>query len=133
MAVNSKSKGRRGEQECVKFLKSLGFEDAKRTAQYNGLLGKGDVVCEWSLPGLNIEVKFGYSKDQFDLNSTLFQQACAQAARDSPDGKKWVLLWKPKGGRYWRITYDQDGTYPTLSGDYAIKSTLKYVWGLHAT
>lgn len=123
--VNSKAKGARGERELVKYLKSLGFEDAKRTQQYNGL-GRGDVECPDTLPGLNVECKFGYPSHQFDMGSALFHDACAQAERDSMDGR-WVMMWKPKGGQRWRITYRQDDFLPTLTGDTAIKSTLEYV------
>lgn len=103
MPTNSKRKGKRGELEAVKFLKSLGFEDARRTQQYNGD-GDSDVVCPDSLPRLSIEVKFGYDRTAFDFESAKFVAALYQADRDA-DGKPWAILWRPNRCAVWRCTF----------------------------
>ncbi len=119
--TNSIEKGKRGEREAVKFLKSLGYTDAQRTQQYNGL-GLSDVICPESLPDLHIEVKFGYPIDRFDIGTMLFNNACKQAIRDS-EGKTWCLLWKPKHRSIWRFSAEEwwYGSVLTLSGPDDIK------------
>lgn len=112
MPINSRAKGKRGELEAVKYLKSLGFSDARRTQQYNGL-GKGDVMCAESLPRLHLEVKFGVVG--LDLGTSLLADALAQAERDAPAGKTWAVLWKPKGARQWRLTAPLTSHYPTVA------------------
>jgi len=53
--INSKDKGRRGEQQLVKKLKEYGFE-TRRTVQYNGKAeeGQADLI---GLPNIHIECK----------------------------------------------------------------------------
>lgn len=53
MAVNSKAKGRRGEQELASKLRQFGF-NARRAQQYCGANGDADVV---GLPDVHIECK----------------------------------------------------------------------------
>lgn len=112
MPVNSRAKGKRGELEAVKYLKSLGFADARRTQQYNGL-GKGDVICPESLPRLHFEVKFGVGG--LDLGTSLLADAIAQAQRDAPALKNWAVLWKPKGVRQWRLTGPLGAHRPSIA------------------
>lgn len=121
--VNSRAKGVRGEQEAVKFLHRLGFNDARRTQQYNGI-GLSDVTCEQSLPGLHIEVKFGYPLRDFDLGTKLFREAVEQCMRDCGRGT-WVLLWKPKGHRQWRLTSTLSGVAETVCGDGDVKFAIE--------
>lgn len=104
MAVNSKRKGRTGEQEAVTFLKSLGYADARRTQQYNGAAGDSDVVCPDSLPGLHIEVKFGYPLTALDLDNKKFADIIQKAADSA---SVWCVLWKPdrKAKGAWRMTF----------------------------
>lgn len=110
--VNSCRKGKRGELEAVHFLRSLGFGDAHRTQQHNGD-GRSDVECPDSLPGLHIEVKYGYDRS-FDLGTKLFREAIEQCDRDC-GGAPWVLLWRPKGTRVWRFTQRRDGLIVTTT------------------
>jgi Holliday junction resolvase len=119
MAVNSCQKGKRGEREAVKYLKSLGFADAVRTQQYNGL-GDSDVICPESLPGVHIEVKFGGGR--MDLGLSGLHKAVTQARRDS-DGGSWVVLWKPMR-QQWRLTWDAMGVVATVCGDEDIRTVL---------
>lgn len=127
MPVNSRAKGKRGELEAVKYLKSLGFSDARRTQQYNGL-GRGDVECPESLPCLHIEVKFGYPIETFDLGTEQLFKACRQAVDDAK-GDAWAVLWKPKGRRQWRLTtYDLSyNAYVTICDDFAIEKAVRAI------
>lgn len=125
MPVNSRAKGKRGELEAVKYLKSLGFADARRTQQYNGL-GRGDVECPESLPGVHFEVKFGYPQATFDLGTQALENACNQSWKDSRGGSH-VVLWKPKGLRQWRLTF-WDACYhgyATIANDTVIEHNLR--------
>lgn len=58
--INSKQKGKRYELEIAKYFKELGFDDARRSVQYNGKEEKGqaDVV---GVPFLHIECKHNES------------------------------------------------------------------------
>lgn len=108
-AKNSRAKGSRGELLLRDFLRSLGFESAKRTQQYNGL-GKGDVECPDELPDVHIESKVGNAK-KWDVGVDLIDKAVAQARRDA-DGKPWVVMWKPDR-KCWRLTTEmQPEGYP---------------------
>src|SRR5690606_31487852 len=125
MAVNSRQKGKRGEREALNFLKSIGFPDARRTQQYNGD-GESDVVCPESLPGLTIEVKYGYDRTKLDLGSALWFEAIAQAKADA-GLDPWVLLWRPKGCRDWRLTLEEfDGLPATYCGN-ALRAELERI------
>jgi Holliday junction resolvase len=54
MTINSKDKGRRGEQELARKLREYGYTEAKRSVQYCGANGDADVI---GLPGIHIECK----------------------------------------------------------------------------
>jgi Holliday junction resolvase len=125
MAVNSKRKGARGEREAVNFLKSIGFPDARRTQQYNGD-GESDVICPESLPGLTIEVKYGRDRHKLDLGTAEWFEAIEQAKTDAA-GDPWVLLWRPKGCRDWRMTLEEfDGLPATYVGN-ALRAELERI------
>ena len=106
-----REKGKAGERDAVKYLKSLCFEDAQRTVQYNGAGGVGDVVCPESLPHLHIEVK--WHVEGMELGTVKFREALRQAEKDCPEDCEWVLLWKPKaaGANQWRLSLDNGATY----------------------
>lgn len=131
MGLKSRNKGKRGEREAVSFLKSIGFEDARRTQQYNGD-GDSDVVCPESLPHVHIEVKYGYDRNKFDLGSALLSDAVTQATEDCTENMVPVVLWRPKGCRAWRMTYPTLGvdglyTFPTVDAPLDIKETLDHL------
>ena len=110
--VNSRQKGKRGEREAANFLRSIGFEDARRTQQYNGE-GLGDVICEESLPRVHIEVKYGYR--DIDLGTQVLSDACRQAEADCPtDCVSWVVLWRPRNVICWRLTFEIEGRIVTV-------------------
>lgn len=98
MALKSRTKGKVGEREVVKLLQRLGFDDAERTQQYNGI-GKSDVWCPRSLPDVHIEVK---RAEGFDVGTQRLSDACLQAMDDC-DGKSWCVFWRPNGKK-WRLT-----------------------------
>lgn len=125
MAINSRQKGKRGEREAAAFLRSIGFETARRTMQYNGE-GVSDVMIE-TLPDLHIEVKFGYPITRFDLCTSLHEAACIQAEGDA-DGKVWVVLWKPLRYKVWRLSFKGfRGHIVTVSGKDAIFDVIKSI------
>ena len=73
--MNSKQKGKRGELEAVELLRSVGFQNARRTAQYCGSTGQADDVV--GVNGLHIEVK---RCEQIRINDWI-----KQAERDTTD------------------------------------------------
>lgn len=52
--INSNRKGKAGELELAKFIRSYGYDDARRGQQYEGGSDSPDVV---GLPGIHIECK----------------------------------------------------------------------------
>lgn len=100
MGLKSKTKGKNGEREVVLLLKRLGFDDAERTQQYNGI-GKSDVWCPRTLPDVHIEVK-RIEGAGFDIGTQRLADACFQAMNDA-DGKQWCVFWRPNGKK-WRLT-----------------------------
>ena len=127
--VNSIRKGKRGELEAAAYLHGLGFIDARRSQQYNGL-GHGDVICEHTLPNLHIEVKFGYSVKKngkvvqdMHCSSTAMRDALLKVGRDAGGGP-WALLWKPDGYRQWRCTARINGLLSHFADDDTIKAVL---------
>ena len=123
--TNSSRKGKEGERAAAKYLEALGFPGAKRTQQHCGAAGDSDVIASESLPGLFVEVKFGYPLGNFDLDKTLFQRAVAQATSDAGNSA-WVILWKPYNHRLWRLTTNEClGAVATFSGDEDIRKVLR--------
>lgn len=96
MAINSRSKGKRGEAELASVLRQHGYE-ARRGQQYSGANGDADVV---GLPGIHIECKRRERLDLYD--------AIAQAVRDA--GKKHLLptVMHRKNNCEWLVTMRLD-------------------------
>ena len=92
--TNSKQKGKRGELECAKVLKELGFPNVRRTAQYNGkeLDSLADLV---GIEGCHLEVK---RNERLNVND-----AIDQAVRDCKEGETPVVLHR-KNGKPWLVT-----------------------------
>ena len=90
-AVNSRSKGARGERELANILKAHGYE-ARRGQQFSGANGDADVV---GLPGYHIECK---RTERLNLSA-----AMAQSVRDARDGETPVVVHK-KNREEWLIT-----------------------------
>lgn len=55
MPINSKAKGKRFELRLAGILRSYGFHDCRRTAQYCG--NTGDAADLVGLPGIHVEAK----------------------------------------------------------------------------
>ena len=131
-SINSIDKGKRGEREAVKYLRSIGFEDAVRTQQYNGL-GDSDVICSESLPNVHIEVKYGYSRDSFDIGTKLWTEAISQSVEDCDMGRFSMnpcVLWKPKRCKMWRLSFcifiHNTNRWVTVAEDGPIIGSLHY-------
>lgn len=118
MSVNSCQKGKRGEREAVKLLASMGFVDARRTAQHNGQSedAESDVVCPHTLPDLHIEVKFGGDGQRWGPGLYELQNACHQAKRDS-HGSPWVVLHRANREKLWKATAELEGLVVTVAGE----------------
>ena len=90
--MNSRQKGKRGELELAKVLRSLGYEEARRGQQYSGANGDADVV---GVPGLHIECK--------RVESLNVEAALKQAESDAPGGQIPVVMHR-KNGDGWKVT-----------------------------
>lgn len=64
---NSKRKGKNGELEVARILRSYGYKDCRRGQQYCGASGDADVV---GLPGIHIEVK---RRERLDIYAAIEQ------------------------------------------------------------
>lgn len=93
MAINSKSKGKRGELELAKKLRDLGF-DARRTAQYNGK-ETGSLADLVGIDGVHIEVK---RVEKLNIDT-----AMEQAIRDSKESEA-PMVFHRKNGKPWLVT-----------------------------
>lgn len=93
--TNSKKKGKTGELEVVKILRSRGF-DCRRSVQYNGRApeGEADVI---GLPGVHIEVK------RVQSGFTAIHKAMDQAIRDRKDPLMPAVFHR-QNRRPWLVT-----------------------------
>ena len=91
MSVNSRRKGKDGELEAAKILKSHGY-DCHRSVQFNGWQGEADVV---GLPGIHIEVK--------RVENLNVEKALQQAERDTKNGDKPIVLHR-RNRESWKVT-----------------------------
>lgn len=94
MAVNSRAKGMRGENELAKILTAHGY-DCHRTGQTDGRL-VADVV---GLPGIHIEVK---RAQKLNLTAAL-QQADRDAKRD-----ELPAVFHRRNREPWQVTMTLD-------------------------
>lgn len=124
MPVNSKRKGKVGELEAAKYLRSLGFHSARRTVQHNGRSegSLADLVCD-ELPGLHIEVKRGGDPMEWRPGRDCVQNACEQANRDS-HGKPWCVLYRPNRQQWWCMVCLYYKKLATFVGDKDIRCVL---------
>ena len=94
--VNSRQKGKRGEREAVQQLKEhWDVTDPRRTAQVDGGLSADILLCEDSIPGLHLEVKYHSS-----IGALRFME---QAERDCRDGEVPVVLMRENGSTRWVV------------------------------
>lgn len=92
--MNSKAKGKRGELELAKILKSYGYY-AERSVQYCGANGDADVV---GLPGIHIECK---RVEKLNIEKAL-QQAEADSKGDIP------AVFHRRNRETWKVTLRLD-------------------------
>jgi len=92
--INSKNKGSCGEREFCNYCKEQGYENVRRTAQYNGkeLDSKADVV---GLDGIHVEVK--------RVEKLNISHAMEQAIRDNA-GQDIPIVAHRKNHEEWLIT-----------------------------
>lgn len=91
MSKMSREKGKRGERELSKALKSHGY-DCHRGQQYCGVNGDADVV---GLPGIHIECK---RVERLDLTA-----AMSQAISDARPGEYPAIIHR-RNNEPWKVT-----------------------------
>lgn len=94
MTINSKQKGKRGENELVRKLKEYGY-NTRRSVQYNGKAeeGQADIV---GLPYIHVEVKRVERLNIYD--------AIEQAKRDSKKSDNLPAVFHRKNNCEWLVT-----------------------------
>ena len=93
MTINSKRKGKVGEAEVAKILRSHGYDEARRSQQYCGSADSADVV---GLPGYHIEVK---RAERMELYKWY-----AQAVRDSSGSEDIPIVVHRKNNADWLVS-----------------------------
>jgi hypothetical protein len=127
MGLKSRRKGASGERQCAAYLRTLGFEDARRRMQSDGFRA-GEVECLDSLPNVHFEVKYGYASG-FGCGTALWHQACDQAAHDCHD-REFAVMWREKSCTIWKLTVASPngvGGAATYAGDQSIQDMLKWL------
>lgn len=89
--MNSREKGKRGELELARALRTLGY-DCRRGQQYSGANGDADVV---GLPGIHIECK---RVERLNLT-----EAMKQARRDALPGE-FPVVFHRRNDEPWMVT-----------------------------
>lgn len=94
MAINSRTKGKRGELEAVQLLKDHGFE-ARRGQQFKGGPDSPDIIHDAG--GVHFEVKRTERLNVYD--------ALEQAAADAGEGEHPVVLHRRNGKPWVLVMY----------------------------
>lgn len=89
--MNSRNKGKAGELELARLLRSYGYE-ARRGQQYSGINGDADVV---GLPGIHIECK---RVEKLNIDT-----AMEQSIRDASFGEI-PMVFHRKNKKPWLVT-----------------------------
>lgn len=89
--MNSREKGKKGENELAQILRAYGFE-ARRGQQFSGANGDPDVV---GMPGVHIECK---RVERLNLS-----EAMAQSINDARIGETPVVMHR-KNREEWLVT-----------------------------
>ena len=93
----SRDKGKRGEQQLARILRSEGFGGARRGQQYSGANGDADVV---GLPGIHAEVK---RTERTDLYGWI-----AQADADALDGEIPAVFHRKNNSPWLAVMHLED-------------------------
>lgn len=88
MTINQKQKGARVEREVAAWLRGLGVASARRTEQYCGAVGDGDIIAD-ELPSFHIESK-GTKKNK--LPKSMLLKWYNQVMFDTKDGHLPVIF-----------------------------------------
>ena len=91
MSKSQREKGKRGERELARVLRSMGV-DSRRTAQHCGKAGTADVDA-W--PGVHVECK--------RVESLNVGKAIDQSIRDCPDGSVPIVCHR-RSSQPWLVT-----------------------------
>ena len=110
MAINSKTKGAKGERELASKLREYGY-NCRRGQQYNGLEGE-DVV---GLDYIHCEVK--------RVQALNLDEAMEQAKRDSKDNQLPAVFHR-KNNKKWKVTMEL-GDWIKLYNEYYSSMKLK--------
>ncbi|MCB5875886.1 hypothetical protein LIR51_13775 [Blautia producta] len=94
--MNSKAKGKDGELELVRILKSYGYKDCRRSQQYCGVDGDSDVI---GLPGIHAECK--------RVEKLNIYQAVTQAQGDCRENNLPTVFHR-KNRQPWLVTMTMD-------------------------
>lgn len=92
MGKMSRDKGKAGEREVAKLLKSFGFSGARRGQQFAGGGDSPDVV---GLPGFHIEVKRSETFSPY--------AALSQAIGDSAKGEDIPIVFHRRNSNEWIV------------------------------
>lgn len=93
--MNSRRKGKNGELEIAKILRSYGY-DTRRGQQYSGANGDADVV---GVPGVHLEIK---RVEKLNIDT-----AMEQSIRDALEDETPVVMHR-KNGKKWLVTMQLD-------------------------
>lgn len=96
MGKFSRDKGKRGEEELVRFLRDAGWQNVRRTAQYCG--NTGDAADIVGLPGIHVECK--------RVEHLNIDDALTQAKHDAAGSDKLPAVFHRKNNTRWKVTMD---------------------------
>lgn len=107
--MNSRRKGKNGELEIAKILRSYGY-DTRRGQQYSGANGDADVV---GVPGVHLEIK---RVEKLNID-TAMEQSIRDALEDETpvvmhrkNGKKWLVTMRLDD---WMMIYERNRRWTT--------------------
>ena len=122
MAVNGKQKGKRGELELVEALRTAGYANARRSAQYCGNTGEAPEVV--GIEGLHIECK---RREQ--IQDEVFLQ---QAEREAKKGLVPLVVYR-RSREKWKVCLRLEVFLAIWSEltelqRYKIMEKIKFIW-----
>ena len=97
MAVNSRRKGKEGELELARILRTYGF-DTRRGQQFKG---GGDSPDVMGLPGVHIECK--------RVQNLVIEKAMVQSRTDAEGTDDVPVVMHRRDREKWKVTMDLDG------------------------
>lgn len=110
MSVNSKAKGKRGELELVKYLKSWGV-DARRGQQFKGGSDSPDIVHD--IPGVHIECK---RSERIGIGTDILSAAVDQAVKEKACGEDAFVFWR-RSRAGWNVSWREYAPFRRRVGD----------------